>query len=183
MLGEPDPLEPDDQHELQPTSPERGQKSGNVAGGEGADAEQAKAEHRRRHLGLDVHEQGQHGQATEYGCQHPRVGPAGWVAPVGQEGVHNPAKEGDEADSEGGVAQPVDAGRHTGSVVLQHEVRPDRPEEPEGHRYQKDQVPLDGPKEPPQHEADERPRDGRYAIYAHGLAPLVGGEGVGQDST
>ena len=46
VQGQPDPLEPDDQHEHQPAAAEGGQEAGQHAGGEGPDLEQLETEHR-----------------------------------------------------------------------------------------------------------------------------------------
>ena len=43
---QPDPLQPDDQHELQPAAGDGRDQAGDAAGGERADPEQAELEHR-----------------------------------------------------------------------------------------------------------------------------------------
>ena len=60
---QPDALQPHDQHEHEPAAAERGQQRGDVAGREGADAEQAEPEHRIRDARLDHGEDGEQQQA------------------------------------------------------------------------------------------------------------------------
>ena len=50
---QPDPLQPDDEHELQAASGDGHDEARHVAGGEGPDAEQAELEHRLGDPGLD----------------------------------------------------------------------------------------------------------------------------------
>ena len=63
VQGQPDPLEPDDQHEHQATAADGGQEAGEDAGGEGADLEEAQREHRLAHPDLDDAEDDQQDDA------------------------------------------------------------------------------------------------------------------------
>ena len=138
-------------------------------------------EHGLGHLVLDPHEQSEHADAAEDPGEHPRVGPTGGVPAVGQQGVDDAGQDGDEADREGGVAEPVDLGRDPHAVVLQLQVGPHRPEQTEGHRDQEHETPLDRGQHPTEDEADKRAADGGHAVDPHGHAPLVLREGIGED--
>ena len=115
--------------------------------------------------------------------QHLRIGPSHGVPAVGLNAVDDPGQQGDEADGEGDVPQPVDFGGDPDPVVPQLEVGPHRPEQPEGHRDQEDEPPFDRGQDAAEDQADERPRDQSDAVDPHGLAPFVLGEGVGEDGT
>jgi len=56
---QPDALQPDDEHELQPAAGDGHRQAGQVARREGADAEQAELEHRRLDAGLQDAERDQ----------------------------------------------------------------------------------------------------------------------------
>ena len=128
---EPDPLQPDDQHEHETAPAQRGEEAGHVAGREGADAEEREAEHRLGHLGLDDPEEHQDRHAPEDLRQHDGAGPPHGVPAVGQEAVGDPDQDEDQADGEGDVAQPVDLGRRAHPSVLELHVRPGRAEDAE----------------------------------------------------
>ena len=76
VLGQPDALQPDDEHEHQAAAGDGGQERRQRAEGEGADAEQRQAEHRVGHAALDDHEgdEADH-RAGEQG-EHARAAPA-----------------------------------------------------------------------------------------------------------
>ena len=57
VLGQPDPLQPDDQDELEAAATHRGEQRSEVAGREGADAEELEVEHRLVDAQLDHAEQ------------------------------------------------------------------------------------------------------------------------------
>jgi hypothetical protein len=66
VLGQPDPLQPDDQHEHQAAARDRGKERRKGAEREGADAEQRQAEHRIARAPLDDHERDEgHDRAGE----------------------------------------------------------------------------------------------------------------------
>ena len=79
VAGQPDPLQPDDQHELQAAPDERREEGREVSGGERSDLEQTEAEHGVGDLGLDAAEHGQHGQRRRRSS--PRTN--GLVQPIG----------------------------------------------------------------------------------------------------
>ena len=80
---QPDALQPDDQHELQPAAGHRGQQGGGVAGGEGPVAEQPQPEHRLRDPGLDDGERRPAARRPPISpAEHLRAGPAHGVAAV-----------------------------------------------------------------------------------------------------
>ena len=120
--GQPDPLEPDDQHEHQAAPAEGGQEAGQDAGGEGPDLEQLEPEHRLGHAGLDHAERDQEDDAEGQGPEHQRVGPPHHVAAVGLDAVGDPDHDQDQPDGEGDVAGPVDPGRPAGARLVELEV-------------------------------------------------------------
>ncbi len=143
VLGQPDALQPDDEHELQPASAEGTQQIGDVAGGEGPDPEQVQPEHGVLGRQLDMDEEGQKGEATDDGAQYERVGPPHGVAAVGLDAVDDPGQEGYETHRERDVAGPVELRREAHAVVHQLQIGPGRAEQPEGHAHQEDQPPVD----------------------------------------
>ena len=182
VLGQPDALQPDDQHELDahhdrwPTGTRPGQtvvkarirNSCNRIMGWGTLNSIRTKTTRRTTPPMTP--------ASTFG-----IGPSHGVPAVGLNAVDDPGQQGDEADGEGDVPQPVDFGGDPDPVVLQLEVGPHRPEQPEGHRDQEDEPPFDRGQDAAEDQADERPRDQGDAVDAHGLAPFVLGEGVGED--
>jgi RNA polymerase sigma-70 factor (sigma-E family) len=76
---QPDPLQPDDQHELHAASRRGRQDVGHVAHREPADLEQVHREHRVAPPVLDDHEDNEQRNATDQPRGHPGVGPPGRV--------------------------------------------------------------------------------------------------------
>ena len=64
---------------------------------------------------------------------------------------------------------------------LQVDVRPDRPKEPEGHRDEKHQPPVDRAEDPAEDEANECSTDSRHVVDTERQSALVRRECVGQD--
>ena len=62
MQRQPDPLQPDDQHELQAAARGGCDEARGAAGGEGSDAEQRELEHRLGHPAFDQDEGDQQGR-------------------------------------------------------------------------------------------------------------------------
>ena len=58
VQGQPDALQPDDEHELQAAAGDAGEEIGEVAIGEGRELEQPQVQHRPRHALLDQDEGG-----------------------------------------------------------------------------------------------------------------------------
>ena len=82
--GEPDALQPDDQHEHQTTAAERRKEAGDVPGREGPDPEQGQPEHGIVHSGLDDGEDDQDGDAAEDFGHDDRARPTHGVVAVGE---------------------------------------------------------------------------------------------------
>ena len=77
MQRQPDALQPDDEHELQPAAGHGHCERGDVAGGEGPYPEQAQLEQRIDHPALDHHERAEQEGAADRGARRP----AGLVQP------------------------------------------------------------------------------------------------------
>jgi hypothetical protein len=181
VLGQPDPLQPDDQHEEQATAGDRGEEGREGAEGEGADAEEGEPEHRRGDAALD-HDEGDH--RGDRGCHqgdHPRAAPTGRVAGVGTDPVGDRDHREDQAEGEGRVAEPVDRGAARLAALLQLQVAPDGAEEADRDRDQEDQAPVDRRQQAAEDEADEEAADADDVVDPQRHAALGGGEGVGDD--
>ena len=150
--------------------------------GEGADLEQLQPEHRLGHLGLDDAEGDQQDSTpTTRRADDHRVRPAHGVVAVGLDAVGDAHHDQDEPDGEGDVAGPIDrAGRRWPSLT-QFEVAQDRAEQADGHRHQEDEPPVDGGQDPAQDQPDEGSAEGGGLVDPQGHAPLVVGEGIGED--
>jgi len=70
VLRQPDPLQPDDQDELEPAACHRCEQRGEVPGGERADAEQLQVEHRLLDANFDHAEQREEPEAAEEAGEH-----------------------------------------------------------------------------------------------------------------
>jgi hypothetical protein len=104
---QPDPLQPDDQHELHAAPGDGHHQAGDAARGEGPDAEQAELEHRLGDPGLDHREQGEQRDPAEQQAEdrldqpvphdHPQQ-----VADVarGQRVQVDPAEDGGQCDDD-----------------------------------------------------------------------------------
>ncbi len=79
VLGQPDPLQPDDQHEHQAAARDRGEEAREHAEGERADLEQLQLEHRRLRTQLDDDEQ----REQERRPPRARRSTVGTVQPIG----------------------------------------------------------------------------------------------------
>ena len=108
VLGQPDALEPDDQHELEPTPADRGHQAGQVAHAERADPEQGDRHHRVLDPLLDQHEGDEQQHATDQAGEDPGVRPAGGVRAVRLDPVGDRHEEGGQPDPEREVAGYVD---------------------------------------------------------------------------
>jgi hypothetical protein len=103
VQGQPDALEPDDEHELEAAASDRGQQCGHAPGGEGPQAEQRHVERGIGHPALDPDEQNQQGHPAPDGADHRRIGPTHGVATVRLDPVGDPGQDGDEPGGEGDV--------------------------------------------------------------------------------
>ena len=119
--------------------------------------------------------------AQGQGDDDPWTGPAHGVAAVGLDPVGDADHDGDEAEGEGRVAPPVDVGRAALAQLAQLEVAPDGGEEPDGHRDQEDEAPVDRGQDAAEDQPDERAAEGGRLVHPHGHAALGLGEGVGED--
>ena len=140
------------------------EESGDVAGREGPDLEQVQPEHRVGDPGLDPAERRPAGRRRRHHAEHERVRPAHGMPAVRLYPVDHAGQQGGQADREGDVAEPVDAGRDADAVVDQLQVGPRRAEHPERHRDQEHQAPVDGRQQPAQHQSDKRAGDGGHAV-------------------
>jgi len=181
VLGEPDPLEPDDEHELQPAPGEGSEEGGQVAHGERPVLEQVELEHRVLDPGLDDDEGGEDEHAADQAGEDERAGPPHGVATVGLESVDDAGEDGHQADREADVADPVDARLDPHAVVAQFGIGPHRPEQSERDRHQKDQAPLDRGEQTADQQSEEGTPDRGHPVDPEGEAPFVGGKGVGDD--
>ena len=102
--------------------------------------------------------------------------PVGWFYAVGDADHHQ-----DQTEGEGDVAPPVDRSPSTHAALLELEVRPHRSEQAEGYGNQEDEAPFDRGQQPAEDQADEDAADAGDVVDAERQAPLVRGEGIGQD--
>jgi len=178
---QPDPLQPDDQHELHAAPADRGQQAGQVAEGERAITEQAEVEHRLGDPGLDEAEGEQQGDAAAEAGQYPRVGPAGGVAAVGLDAVRDGGEHRGQADREGDVARPVQPAALAGAQLVQRQIGPDGAEDPDRHADPEHRPPVPFGQHAAEYQADERAGDRRHLVDAQRHAALPGRERVGED--
>src|SRR4029453_15273869 len=182
VQGQPDALQPDDQHELEAAAADRGQQAGQVAGREGADPEQVEVEQRVGRAALDDQEHPEQGHSAEEEDQHQRAGPAHGVAAVGLDAVGDADQHGDQPDPEGEVAGPVDAPPGPAQAGLAElEVAPDGPEDAERHADQEHRPPVGLGQQPADQQPHERAGQGGHLVDPQGHAALVDREGVGED--
>ena len=181
MRGQPDPLQPHDQHELQPAAADRRQEDGEVPGRERAHAEERDVEHRVDHALLDAPERGQQHDAEAERGDHARVRPAHRVAVVRLDAVGDPDHHRDQAGGERDVAPPVDPRRLLRRQLAQAAARPDRREQADRHRDDEHEPPLHGREHAAEHEADERAGERGDAVDPEREPALALRERVGQD--
>ena len=94
------------------------------------------------------------------GAEDRRAGPAHDVMAVGLDAVGDAHHDQDEAEGEGDVAGPVDAGRPPGAGLVEFEVAEDGGEQPDGHGHQEDQPPVDRGQQTTEDQSDERAAEG-----------------------
>ena len=181
VAREPDPLQPDDEDELQAAAADRGQQGRDAPGGERADAEEREVEHRLGDPPLDEREDDQEREAADQRGQDAGRGPAHRVPAVRLDAVGDPDHDRDQAHGERDVAPPVDPRLAARAQVDELAVGPDRPEHADRHGHDEHEPPLDRREDPAEHEADERPGDRRDAVDAEREAALVARERVGED--
>jgi Protein of unknown function (DUF2637) len=103
---QPDPGQPDDQHELQAAPGGRPEQGGRVPGRERPDLEQAHPEHRVGDPGLDDAERPQQGGPARQLGQHPRARPAGRLPAVKLDAVGDVRQSGPFVASSGRTHPP-----------------------------------------------------------------------------
>ncbi len=181
MQRQPDSLQPDDEHELQPTTTNGCDQSRDVAPGERPDPEEAHVEHRLCHAQFQENEEDEQCDSTDYSGQNPGVAPALAAAAVGLDTVGDAREKHCQANAEDDVARPVDlATRVSRSGLVQRDVRPDRAENAERHAHDEDQMPVDGGQDAADDEPEERSGDSGDLVEAEGEAASVGREGIRQ---
>src|SRR5664279_4901972 len=178
---QPDPLEPDDEHEHQPVTAESGQEAGQYPAGEGPDLEQLQPEHGLGDLGLDDAEHDEERDPEGQRAQDHGIGPSHGLVAVGLDPVGDADHDQDQADCEGDVAGPVDPCRAARGALPQPEIAEDGGEQPDGNRHQEDQPPVDRRQDATEDQADERPAEGGRLVDPECQPPLIVGEHVGQD--
>jgi hypothetical protein len=181
VQGEPDPLQPDDEHEQQAASPHGGEEPRQVAGGEGGHAEEAEPEHGLGYQGLDEGEGRQQRHAAGEFGQHRGVGPAHVAMPVGLDSVRDAHQDRDQAGGERQVAPPVHPRPPRDPDLVQLEIGPDGAEQADRHRDQEHEVPVGGGEQASEDQPDEGAGDPGRGVDAEGRTTLVLGKGVGQD--
>ena len=181
MLGQPDPLQPDDQDEHQPAARDGGQERRQRPERERADPEQRQAEHRIRDALLDGDERGQADHRAGEQREHARAAPAGARAAVGPDPVRDRDHQADEAAREQDVAPPVDRPAARLRALLELEVRPHRPEQADRDRDQEHEPPVDRREQAAEQQPDEHPADADDVVDPERHPALVGREGVGDD--
>ncbi len=180
---QPDPLEPDDQHEHQPTPADGGEEARQDTACEGADPEEREAEHGLGHPGLDHGEGGDEQDTRHQADEDDWTGPTHGVAPVGLDAVGDGDHHQHEAEGERDVARPVDPRSIAVAHLAELDVAPDSAEQSDRHRHQEDEPPVDGGEDAAEDQADERAADAGGLVDAESEATLIVGEGVGEDGS
>ena len=124
VLGQPDALQPDDQHEHQAAAGDRREERRQRAERERADLEQRQAEHRVGDAALDHREGDQREDAAGEQDDHLGAPPAGRRAAIGPDPVGDGDHDQDQAEREADVARPVDAGPSAASRARAASDRP-----------------------------------------------------------
>ena len=182
MERQPDPLQPDDQHELQPTAGDRGEQRRQHAGGERPDAEQHEIDHRGRNAQFDQEERDEEQEAKAQFGEYTRAAPGHQVAAIRLDAVVDADEDQDEADGEGDVAPPVEpAVLLLDAHVLEAEIRPHRADDADWNVDPEDQVPVDVGQEAADDEPEELPGNCRHDVDAEREAALFGRKHVDQD--
>jgi hypothetical protein len=178
---QPDPLQPDDQHELLTAPGDGHDQAGDAAGGERPDPEQVEPEHRLGDPALDEAERDEQDQAARDQADHGGIGPAHAVAVIRLDALGDADQDGAEADGERDVAPPVDAGAVPLSGLLEPQVGPQRAEHPDRHVDPEHQAPVDRRQQAPGDQPDKLPGQAGDLIGAEREAAPLGRERVGQD--
>jgi hypothetical protein len=181
VLRQPDPLQPDDQHEHQAAARDRREEAREHAERERADAEEAESEHRVRGARLDGDEDREQREAGGDAREHEGRVPAHGLRAVRADAVRDPDHDEDEPAGERKVPRPVDRRTAPGADLAQPPARPDGAEEPERDRDEEDQPPRDRREQPAEHEPEELAADPDDVVDPEGEPALVGRERVGED--
>ena len=181
VLRQPDPLQPDDQDELETAAPDRCEQRGKIAGGERPDAEQLEVEHRLFGVHLDQAEHGEEHDAAEQRREHERRGPAHRVPAVGLDPVGDADHDADEPEREGDVAPPVDPRGPPRADLAQRAVGPDRGDETDRDRDEEDETPRHGREHTAEDKPQKRTGDRRNRVHPEREPTLMLRKRVGQD--
>ncbi len=181
VLGQPDALQPDDEHEHEPAAPHRREEARQHARRVRPDPEQRQPEHGMVRAQLDHCEDHQEEEAAPEEAEHPRARPAHGAPAVGLDAVGDADHDGGEPDREADVARPVDGGTAPDPALAQHEVGPGGADHAEGDGHEEDVAPVDGPEDPAEHQADEGAADAGHVVDPERHPALVRGERVGED--
>ena len=184
MQRQPDPLQPDDDHQIQAAACQGGQETGDIACGEHPDLEQLKPEHGLRDVLLNIDERPECQRAADQTCQYKGTAPAHrrvsvWLDPIGgadQQGGQAQRKE----DITGNIEVLIFSDR--GSLV-QGQVCPDGAANGKGHTDQENIAPVDGCQDSTGQQAEKCAGCAGNHVDAHGQAALVGWKGICQNGS
>jgi hypothetical protein len=107
--------------------------------------------------------------------------PADRMPAGGPDAVGDRDHDEHEPEGEGQVPRPVDARTARGAQLAQGDVGPDGAEQPDGHRDEEDQAPVDRSEDAAEDQADEHAADPDDVVDPQRHPALVGGKGVGDD--
>ena len=181
MEREPDPLEPQNEHEVQAAAADGGEKCRQVPGRECADPEELEPEERGLHAPLADDEPGEEGDPDGDQAVDHRVRPPHRRGPVWLDPVRDADEDRGEPEAERQVAPPVDPGALGRAELLETEVGPDRPDDADRHADEEDEPPVDRGEDTADYEADELAGDGRDPADPEGEPALVRRERVRED--
>jgi hypothetical protein len=141
---QPDPLQPDDQHELQAAAGDRNDQASDVARRERPNPEQGEPEHRVGDPALDHGEGREQQDAADDAPVDERVCPAHRVAAVGLDARGDADQDRGQADGERDVAPPVDFPAMPLTVVAELEVCADSAVDTDRNIHPEHGPPVDG---------------------------------------
>ena len=182
MKRKPDALKPDDENELESSPRQRRQKPGDVARGEHADPEQFQPEHRVRDVAFHDDEKGEQKSAAAELPDHRRIPPSHARSAIGLDRICEADQHQNEPRGEEYVPWDVEAlVLADGGRLVEHQVRPHSPEDPERHAHQEDGAPVYRGKDAAHEQPHEHAGQNADLVDAHGEASLLRRKGIGED--
>ena len=184
VQGQPDALQPDDDHQIQAAACQCGQETGDIARAEHPDLEQLQPEHGFRYMLLDEDERHKRQRLRRSDRSAQRDSPTHGRVPIWLDPIGGADQKGGQAEGEKNIAGDVEmlvfADR---GCLVQGQVGPDGAADGKWHADQEYIAPVDGCQDATRQQADERAARAGDHVDTHGQAALVGREGVRQDGS